>query len=214
MKKITLNFLFVLLSYSLDLTAQNNREAAELLSRYYTLSICDTSINSVLTFFYFFPNNFNDFCSVYGYETCPDTFLSSPLYDESLDHICLFCNLCGIVSPEAFYKKIIDIVKNGYWQADAVNYLRSCLTSHLLSEVDTPFLYPQTYHSTMTFLSVLDSYPTKEQLSFWEFFFDSRYIGTDDFKNIYNRIKKSTKSRRKLYGLMKKGYESADQHTD
>lgn len=208
------HFFFILIFCLPGLTAQNYKEKAELLSKYYTLSISDTSINNKLTFFNVFPNNFKDFCSIYGYDSYSDTLILSPLYEKSLDHICLFCNLCGVVSPEYFYQKIINIVKDGYWQADAVNYLKSCLTSHLLSEVDTLFLCPQTYHSTMAFLSTLDSYPMKIQIHFWKFFFDAQCIDYKDFENIYNNIQKFAKFPSRLYRVIKKGYKSVNNNRE
>lgn len=204
MKKIFL--IYLLLQLTLNLFTQTIETKKELIIQYYSLCKSDTSTENKLYFFRTFPDNFADFRSIYGYSGTvgTETFVLAPLYEEALEHICFFCNLCGSIAPAQYYKKMINITVNGYWQADAVNYFRSCLMAHLLSAPDTFFLKPESYHSSEIFLSILETYPQNIQLSFWTFFFDAMYI---DFKDIYDKICVFSNSHRRLYKFMKKGYE-------
>ena len=202
--------IYLLLQLTLNLFTQTVETKTERIIQYYSLCKSDTSTENKLYFFRAFPDYFVDFRSIYGYSDAvvgTDTYVSAPLYEESMEHICFFCNLCGTIAPAQYYKKMINITINGYWQADAVNYFRSCLMAHLLSDPDTIFLKPESYHSSEIFLSILETYPQNIQLSFWTFFFDAMYIDFVDFQDIYNKICVFSNSHGRLYKFMKKGYK-------
>lgn len=201
MKKIVILLLFGFTFYH-SLFAQSLEERINGLCKYYNLSITDTSIYYKISFFDFFPTNFQEFNSIYGYN---DTN-SRPLYFEAIDHISLFCNLYGTIPPKTYYRKCINIAIGGHWEADAINYFKTCLIGHLLSEVDSVFLNPQSNHDTETFLSVLEEYDDKDIISFWHFYFDEPIVM--EFNNIYyKKTCDAISSHPRLYDIMVKEYK-------
>ncbi len=77
--------------------------------------------NEVL-FLNLFPDSFQEFVSYFGWNEYNDS--PSKLYNESNAYIAYFFELISNEKYKNYEKKLINIAKNGKWQADAVNYFQ------------------------------------------------------------------------------------------
>jgi hypothetical protein len=126
----------------------------------YLESINNDTIKYKIKFFEIFPETFQLYTEIYGYKnvkTCEEE--ADNLYNESHDHLKLFCELRSIINKDDYYKKIIKLCINGYWDADAINDLQHCLYKCINEDL------PLT-------IKTLKSFTDKEIESFWYFVFD------------------------------------------
>ena len=173
--------IFISLSFTFSVKAQEQLALDSLLSEYYHLAT--TSQDSTLykeKFFEAFPNNFQLFDSVYGWHEIGDSLYINLLYDESLYHIDFFFELFNTIDKNVFVTKVINISLNGYSAVDAVNIFQHRMTKLFLN-------------NTELFLSVLESYIDIEIKSFWHFFFDNCVFGhvalLKEYKKVYEEVK-------------------------
>lgn len=135
-------------------------------------------------FFSFFPKNFKEFVSCYGYTenrsydytNLSEPFLFSPLYEYSKAHIDVFYNLNSI-SNKRLIRRIVDVSMNGHWQGDAVNIFKYGYRTILKNNLKE-------------FLIYLASFEYNEVESFWYFYFDGP-CPEDDIPGYLKPIKNS-----------------------
>ena len=127
-------------------------------------------------FFASFPNNFNSFNSLYGYNDEKEM----PLYSYYYNHINFFCKLVSEQADAEGYKKLIRLGVGGHWDADAVNLLQDCI-EHYVNE--NPSLA----------LSQLKKFNDKEIKSIWKFFYDGPHPSDTQiekrYSDLYEKIK-------------------------
>lgn len=106
-------------------------------------------------FFNAFPNTFQDFNQLYGYD---DKTGERRLYSKYEEHITYFFN-CSEVSDREKLNKAIRIGIDGKWEADA---------SSMLQDAAFKLIKDQPNEAK----EILDSLPDKKAASFWYFLFD------------------------------------------
>ncbi len=143
--------------------------------------VCDSACyDSDKKYFDAFPNTFDDFKNVFGYEETSDSVKFGELYSKSLDYITKFFQLNVSINPHDFSNKIINLCIDGEWQADGVNYLNANVVNIVTSSnqrIDCYYNYLDVfacYNDTLrdTLLNCLMLYNDDEVLSFWEFYLD------------------------------------------
>jgi len=121
-------------------------------------------------FFKEFPDFFNDFQAIYGYD---DVKGASPNYKVAFEHVDLFFKAAVEVDSTQFIDKVVGICLNGKWNADAENYFQEHLRQYLFTHLK----------------NVVKALSNKERSqvdSFWYFFFD----GTLFNERIYQKTRK------------------------
>jgi hypothetical protein len=110
-------------------------------------------------FFYFFPDNFDDFNEIFGYKEI-DQFRSEqgPLYYESDKYFITFLHELEI-DKKLIFLKIIDITNDGHWDADAVGSFQSMIQNVIRDNLNL-------------FLILLSERDAREISDFWYFYFD------------------------------------------
>jgi hypothetical protein len=182
------------------LNAQNHK--VDSLIKYYNLSTNYPDSSTYKESFYnAFPNDFNTFIDVYGYKEFIndkgewDDSLSL-LYDVSTEHINLFFSLYDLIDKSKFYKKLINISLNGYWEADGVNVFQGYLNKFFMTNIEG-------------FLTELETYDDYDIKSFWHFFFAALYYDHPYWvkfhQEVYDKIKPFNTYR--LLDLMEEQYQ-------
>lgn len=139
-------------------TAETVADLREAAVAYQTNSNRESSI----AFMKSFPNSFEKFTAVFGYDDAKRTEM--PLYKEAMDYLnILFAG--KDIEPKQFYDLIIGISQEGRWEADAVNYLK--MKTDKLVQTDPKFL---TY---------LGEQSEEKQYNFWYFLFDGPHPPKD-----------------------------------
>lgn len=187
---------FITIILQINLYSQIN-DTIEKLIQSYSLVRIDSSIENKTNFFNNFPSNFTEFRKTYGYgdDLSGPHGGFAPLYCTSYAHIDLFCSLCEFIPKEQYYKKIIDISIDGYYQVDAVFYFKDRCFFENTCDIEY-------------FLSILEKYDDKKISSFWHFYFDNIMV-LDSFKEFYQKTSDIIKSHNRLFRIMKKEYRKA-----
>lgn len=123
-----------------------------------------------------FPNSFNEFIDLYGYDDITGKKL---LYSVYVEHLNFFFSPVGVNKTE-LYLKVFNIALNGEWDADAPNLFRNKLVDLILDDADG-------------FIKLFSTKPDNEVSSFWFFVFDGPTEKNDlqlkeNFENIYRKI--------------------------
>ncbi|MDD2962419.1 MAG: hypothetical protein PHQ65_12895 [Bacteroidales bacterium] len=119
-------------------------------------------------FFKAFPKTFAQFVKIYGYQDsvkCIDNeistkFYKSILYDNAKHHIIDIYYTLHEIDINRRFISIINIAKNGCWQADAVNFFKLGANNLLQENLDV-------------FIKNLIKFDNSSVLGFWFFYFDS-----------------------------------------
>jgi hypothetical protein len=135
----------------------------------------DNSVKNKRDFFYAFPTSFVGLQQLYGYDDIKGT--AAKYYNVAPEHISLFFKSAENIDNKVFTKKVLDISKNGKWEADAVNYFQDGLRKYFFN------------HSN-TFLELLSKRDKNEISGFWYFFSDGPHFN----KEVSNRVLKLLKS--------------------
>lgn len=123
-------------------------------------------------FFLMFPNNFNSFNSMYGYN---DGKGEMPLYNFYEKHISFFCRLVSEQADAEGYNKLIRLGIGGHWDADPINLLQECIVQHV-------------NRNPSLALMQLKQFNDKEIKSFWKFFYDGPHPSDIQIKKRYNSL--------------------------
>ena len=137
----------------LPATAQSPaRDQGGLASAYAKLNGNSSSAESQRAYFQAFPQNWSDYMQAFGYNKAAP---GQNLYRAAGDYVQAFGHLKDVPKAE-YYKKLIGITYNGYWEADAPNYLKGLVTEALDNDTDA-------------FLAVLSKQTRAEQMLFWQY---------------------------------------------
>ncbi|RAV30768.1 hypothetical protein [Sinomicrobium soli] len=135
---------------------------------------------------YAFPSTFQSFQDYFGFD---DEEGEMPLYKEANAYIDMLFLSSEICCKDEVLNKIINIAKQGKWDADAVNYLKHKLHEMIEDNPDDLF-------------EILSQKEQRTQIGFWFFHFD----GPHPEKEISQRLlEKITRSRADVNAL-KKGF--------
>lgn len=143
-------------------------------------------------YFYYFPDDFETFVKVFGYDEDDDTEFS-PLYLEAEKYIALFFYKLDQISPNLKINKIVNICYSGKWQADSVSFFQSLLHSEVRGNLDN-------------YIKVLSNMENSDIIGFWRFYFDGPHPDNyqKDFEELYQRYRAENV---KVAELMKKAFE-------
>jgi len=191
MKKILT--VFAILSFGNALFAQNLDSLAIQISNAYNKAYSSDSLKYKQDFFNIFPDNFQLFNALYGWNH--DKEKPRIMYFLSDEHISFFCTLDEIIPIEQFSHKIIKLSLNGYWDADAINYLQHCINDFVSSNLQL-------------FIDILSQYSEEDMIKFWTFFYDTLYPDHPYLIKFHTDISdKIKKVNFQMYQIMEKGWE-------
>ncbi|MES2808909.1 MAG: hypothetical protein V4619_09815 [Bacteroidota bacterium] len=182
------NLLFTLIAFLICISkisiAQNKNRATEakalrLKRAYQQATTSADKKRNELQFFNEFPNTFNELNALYGYVNDKP----APLYHDAVNHILNLFNNLKTVKDTLYFKKIVSIAKNAYWDADAVSYFQDGVQKRV---VTNPGLT----------LYVLRSLTEKEITGFWAFYFDyeDATIRKSEYTDLLKRLSKIDKN--------------------
>jgi hypothetical protein len=116
-----------------------------------------------VNFFNEFPNSFGEFQKLYGFD---DNKGESIYYRSANRRIDSLFSSKKAVSDSVFVNKLIDISKDGKWDADAVNYFQQNLRTYF-------------FVNSQVFLSMLGKEKQSNIDGFWYFFLDEPHLNED-----------------------------------
>jgi len=184
--------------YNNELDSLQIIKMIEKLRTSYLKAINDDTIKYKIEFFEIFPNTFSLYTQIYDYnkvKTCEEA--ADNLYNEYHSHSELFCYLRNLINKEDYYKKIIKLGINGYWDADAINDLQHCIYKCINENL------PLT-------IETLKSFTDDEIESFWYFIYDGP-LRTENLPVDIESIRKLDKH---IADLAKKALNRAKKNVD
>ena len=150
---------------------------------------------SEVSFFKWFPDSFERFNSLYGYD---DALGEKPLYSEGTNHILDYSKLRKYVSDIDYYNKLINISIGGHWEADNISMLQEVLSDNFKSQ-------------SVLFSELIQKKSKPEIESFWFFFFDGPHPNNPETTRIYNEVLSSLDSLNKgMVPVVKKAYAKVE----
>jgi len=171
--------------YTLEIIEKNENDGLLLLNHIKTLNDSAIFIKnkfekyktskdslSETLFLQIFPDNFNKFVSLYGYNESDQNLKLGPLYDY-YEHILNYSP--EYVNRKYYIRKLINVCKNGYWQSDNVSHLQKRITDLFIEFPDL-------------FISLLKEEKRSCINSFWRFFFDSPHPNNN--QELYGNVLK------------------------
>lgn len=158
------------------------KEATQLV-KFYNAYAKSKSTADLKNFFLSFPASFNSFQKIYGYDEKKG---EAPNYGVEQQHIKLFFGSVAVVDKNTFANKLLDIVRNAKWEADAVNDLQAGTREYFFKESATiiPLLAKR----------------TNEIDSFWYFFSDGPHFN----EKVFEQTKHILKDNAKMLGAYQK----------
>ncbi|MBP8689631.1 hypothetical protein KBH77_04760 [Patescibacteria group bacterium] len=206
MKKLLINVIclvFILPTiksqeYNKELDSLQIIKMIEKLRTSYLKAINNDTIEYMIEFFEIFPNNFSLYTQIYD---CNKVVIcgeqQNTLCYESHSHFKFLYNLRHIINKEDYYKKIIKLGINGYWDADAINDLQHCIYKCINENL------PLT-------IETLKSFTDDEIESFWYFIYDGP-LRTEKLPVDIESIRKLDKH---IADLAKKALDRAKKNVD
>jgi hypothetical protein len=164
-------------------------------------SLNDLSSNGAQKEYYnLFPNSFISFKNIFGYYEKGDSLQLGYLYENSKQFISAYFEQLTLIDQKAISEKVIDIAKEGAWQADGVNIFQY----HLMQDVNK---------NGNTYFNLLGKMDNSEIINFWNFYFDSPHPESckEDFEVLYNRYAEKDK---RVAKLMKEEFEKLLSESD
>lgn len=192
MKKISIVLFFMLSIINAD--AQNNSDRKHDLQEAYGIVINDKSSESWTLFFNLFPSTFEEFDSIFGYRGDQ----MGPLSDEYEQYIYLFIEAQNHIKESVYNNKLIEIAKDGIWDADAVNLFQFCIVNFVIEDA--------TNSQKSSFLESLSTYSEADISNFWRFYFDDLY--PDCYGEKYLKTVSVLQGYERLLIIMEKRYET------
>jgi hypothetical protein len=128
-----------------------------------------TSYHNQLAFFDAFPKNFRDFLMVYQFQKGQDYDLT--MYYKGVDHIISGLYKLDLIPDTTFCDRIIWLSLGGFWEADAPSYLQRFVHRMVAEKRDVMFERLCKLH-------------VSQQVSFWFFYFHSRFEETEEYNNL------------------------------
>jgi len=178
------------------ISPETEKDSAYYLKNFYNDFVNQKDSLSEYSFFNKFPNSFEQFNSLYGYD---DVLGGRPLYNEGYDHILGYSKLREHIANVDYYNKLIDISIGGHWEADNISYLQEVLNI--------------TFHKNpRLFSELINKRSENEKKSFWVFFFDGPHPGDPETNHIYNEVLSSLDSLNKeMIPIVKSAYAKVEE---
>ena len=154
--------------------------------------------NDEQAFFDTYPNDFDCFVAIFGYEDLvTGGSRLSPLYYE-LEIMEWFFDLS--INEKFILNKIVALFQNGYWQADGVNHFR--YKSRKLIESNMELV-----------LAELNKSDSEAILGFWHFYYDGPHPKNykKDYEYLHSKVKALDD---RVAALMKQSYEKLLKESD
>ncbi|HKK83682.1 MAG TPA: hypothetical protein VJ958_05580 [Atribacterota bacterium] len=171
----------------------------ESLKKYYAMSIDlkgESSNTAKKMFFNEFPDSFSELKEIYGYDEEKDTLILGYLYDSSFQHIYkLFRELDTVIEKKDYYKKLIFISKDGYWQSDGVAIFQRVLQDKIKENLKLT-------------CSLLSPMSDSEIISFWYFYFD----GPSPVEKVPEDLEEVKQINKRIYNLLNEGLKKVQNH--
>ena len=147
----------------------------------------DKSLKTQKKYFELFPDSFEDFLKMFGFENGKE----APLYDGFEYVEALFA--IDSISESQQMKKWINISIDGYWDADAVNYFQHNLRPIVLKKTDLAY-------------ELLKKCTDEEIESFFYFFFNEIH---PQYKNVPTELERFKDRDEKFYKLLSAAHKRA-----
>lgn len=215
--KNSLNLVLVCFVHILFCNSMHANEIGKLETAYEQLQLNPNNRICQQEFFNSFPDDWESFRYMFDYmiddSIKEGSYISSNLYFESYEYICTYFNLSSTITLENFCEKTINICINGYWDADAINYLQMGVKAIFLDSLDcysTCFCDIYSKHILDVFCNTLSTYTDDTILSFWNFYLDSA-VGIKQNDYLYLLTLKAINSYPKLAKLLSQQYEKIQQ---
>lgn len=169
MKKIIFYFMVVFLSghviageRSLLKPRPSAQTKIECIKKAYDQLQREESDENIKAYFECFPDNFDEFHQVFGYEDRGYDIYFAPLARESHIYVFLLEKAHGVVPTNQYYSKLIDMGSGGSWEGDGVNYLKMIIDKSIKKDF-------------ASFEKVLSEKSESEIQGFWLFYFDTAH---------------------------------------
>lgn len=148
----------------------------------------NTSTECKQAFFDNFPNSFSRFQELYGYDEIKG---EAPYYNVAEEHLVFLFKTPDIVKSDVFINKLIDISRNGKWDADSVNYFQEKLRNYF-------------FDNYSLFMNQLKRREEKEIKGFWYFFSDGPHFNSEISSKVLKSLKKEVEMRKTYLNIVKK----------
>jgi len=180
------------ISKSAEIFQDNTISKLDSLKFYFKkISTNQVSVKDFKKYNEYFPSNFDEFVSYFGFDDKKG--IKMPLYDNANEYIeLLFSN--KNIEMNYRYNKVINIAKNGKWEADAVNYFKH----QIINIFNT---------NAANFINVLSKKDLQTQTSFWFFYFDSPHPP----KKISKKLLLLLNDDENMLKALKKGFQKTSQ---
>lgn len=215
--KNSLNLVLVCFVHILFCNSMHANEIGKLDTAYEQLQLNPNNRICQQEFFNSFPDDWESFRYMFDYmiddSIKEGSYIPSNLYFESYEYICTYFNLSSTITLENFCEKTINICINGYWDADAINYLQMGVKAIFLDSLDcysTCFSNIYSKHMLNVFCNTLSTYTDDNILSFWNFYLDSAVCIKQD-NDVYLLTSKAIDNYPKLAKLLLQQYEKMQQ---
>jgi len=181
------NFWMLVLTLAVTLSCNSQNKKVNLGS---ILKECkkNPSTECKKTFFDSFPKTYQDFQKVYGYD---DVKGEAPYYSNSEEHLVFFFETSKVLKNEIFIDKLINISKDGKWDADSVNSFQDKLRTYFFA-------------NSSLFIKLLKNKSEKEIKGFWYFFSDEPHFNLEVSKKVLKILDKETSMKDLYMGTVKK----------
>ena len=126
-----------------------------------------------MAYFEAFPNTWMEYIVTYQFDP-DDKEGRKNLYFAGHKHVYAFEYKLNLIPDSLYYKKLVNIAIGGRKDADAANYLQSCVESHMID------------HSEQI-LNALAPLCKRHRFEFWEFYF-SNIVKSADIEEELNRL--------------------------
>ena len=126
-----------------------------------------------MAYFEAFPNTWMEYIVTYQFDP-DDKEGRKNLYFAGHKHVYAFQYKLNLIPDSSYYKKLVNIAIGGRIDADAANYLQSCVKSHMID------------HSEQI-LNALAPLCKRHRFEFWEFYF-SNIVKSADIEEELNRL--------------------------
>ena len=159
------------LDYSLKIKeVKTQKDSVLFLKHYFNQFKKENDSLSEILFFKMFPDTFDKFKNIYGYD---DKDNNNVVYGLLYNDYHIMEYKLNYIKLEKYIKKIINISINGFWESDNVSILQDRINK----------LFSQ---NSNLFVEILKTKDDSEVESFWKFFFDGPH--PENQKELYNKV--------------------------
>lgn len=150
------------------------------------------SVQKQRDFFDYFPDNFEDFRTTYGYN--PKYSKNDSMYDVAEEHVFKGLAQLDKLSDTIYYTRLINLSIGGKWEVDAISALQDIVQRK--TEANTQLLF-----------CLLAQYPQEKIYSFWYFYFHSLHPLKGGIPSVLLQMKSKYPS---VFREMQKAFKDSD----